>query len=87
MIDLKKRGFQTKGIADLMGISPNEIYELREMWDIHTSFKMVDTCAGEFEAKTPYYYSTYDEEDEVEVTHRKKGHGHRLWTNKNWSRY
>ncbi|WP_303859811.1 carbamoyl-phosphate synthase large subunit [Alkalibaculum bacchi] len=72
LTDLKIKGFSDKGIADLMGISPNEVYEMRDMWGIRTSYKMVDTCAGEFDAISPYYYSTYDKEDEVEVSENKK---------------
>ena len=70
--ELKKKGFSDRGIGDLMNVSPNKIYELRIKWDIHPVYKMVDTCAGEFEALSPYYYSTYDEYDEVEVSSKKK---------------
>ncbi len=69
---IKKKGFSDKGIADFMGISPQDIYELRKKWKIQAVYKMVDTCGGEFEAVSPYYYSTYDEYDEVEVSDRKK---------------
>lgn len=69
---LKQKGFPDKGIADLIGVSPNHIYELRRMYNICPTYKMVDTCAGEFEALTPYYYSTYDQEDEVEINPGKK---------------
>lgn len=69
---LKQKGFSDKGIADLLKTEPNHIYELRRMWDIIASYKMVDTCAGEFEALTPYYYSTYDKEDEVVCKSGKK---------------
>jgi carbamoyl-phosphate synthase large subunit len=69
---LKKKGFSDKGIADLLGCSPGEIYGLRNEWNIHPVYKMVDTCGGEFEAVSPYYYSTYDEVDEVKVSDRKK---------------
>ncbi|MBF8983272.1 carbamoyl-phosphate synthase large subunit [Lutibacter sp. B2] len=69
---LKKKGFSDKGIADLLGTNPNQIYEMRNMWKIKPVYKMVDTCAGEFEAVSPYYYSTYDEFDEVEVSDKKK---------------
>ena len=69
---LKKKGFSDKGIADLLGVSPNLIYELRNTWNIKPVYKMVDTCGGEFEALSPYYFSTYDEYDEVEVSNRKK---------------
>lgn len=69
---LKKNGFSDKGIADLVGCSPNDIYNLRILYKIKAVYKMVDTCGGEFEAKSPYYYSTYDEYDEVEVNNKKK---------------
>ena len=69
---LKKKGFSDKGIADLLGTCPNEIYKLRNALDIKPVYKMVDTCGGEFEALSPYYFSTYDEYDEVEVSDRKK---------------
>jgi carbamoyl-phosphate synthase large subunit len=72
LLMLKQKGFSDKGIADLMDVSPNHIYELRQMYDLHPSYKMVDTCAGEFEAMTPYYYSTYDQEDEVAIHDGKK---------------
>ncbi|HCX63602.1 MAG TPA: carbamoyl-phosphate synthase large subunit, partial [Eubacteriaceae bacterium] len=69
---LKQNGFSDKGIADLMNLDPTYIYELRMMWNIKATYKMVDTCAGEFEALTPYYYSTYDDESEGEVSDRRK---------------
>jgi len=69
---LKKKGFSDKAIADLLGCSPNHICELRSMWGINPTYKMVDTCGGEFEAESPYYYSTYEEFDEVEVSDNKK---------------
>lgn len=72
LLGLKKIGFSDKGIADLMKVRPNEIYYLRNIWKIKASYKMVDTCAGEFEAVSPYYYSTYEMYDEVEVTDKKK---------------
>ena len=72
LLELKKRGFSDKGIADLIGVEPQHIYELRKMWHIQPVYKMVDTCAAEFEAVSPYYYSTYDTFDEVAVSHRQK---------------
>lgn len=72
LYDLKRMGFSDKGIGDLLRVSPNEIYNLRTKWDIYPVYNMVDTCAGEFEAITPYYYSTYNEYDEVEVSDRQK---------------
>ncbi|OGO78034.1 MAG: carbamoyl phosphate synthase large subunit, partial [Clostridiales bacterium GWB2_37_7] len=72
LLDLKKKGFADKGIADLLGISPNEIYKLRMKWGITPVYNMVDTCAGEFEALTPYFYSTYNTYNEVEVSNKRK---------------
>jgi len=69
---LKKKGFSDKGIADLIGSTPEEIYKLRNTWNIKPSYKMVDTCGGEFEALSPYYYSTYEQYDEVQVSNNKK---------------
>jgi len=69
---LKKKGFSDKGIADLLHVNPNVIYKLRKALNIKPVYKMVDTCGGEFEALSPYYYSTYDEYDEVEVSNRNK---------------
>jgi len=72
LYELKKRGFSDKGIADLMKISPERIYELRKLYNINPIYKMVDTCSGEFVSNTPYYYSCYDEEDESIVSDNKK---------------
>jgi len=69
---LKKKGFSDKGMADLIQCSPKDIYDLRKANNIMPVYKMVDTCAGEFDAISPYYYSTYDEYNEAERTDRKK---------------
>lgn len=69
---LKKKGFSDKAIGDLLKVSAEEIYKLRNIWNVKAVYKMVDTCAGEFDAVSPYYYSTYDEYDEVEVSDKKK---------------
>ncbi|MGN1033018.1 MAG: carbamoyl-phosphate synthase (glutamine-hydrolyzing) large subunit, partial [Intestinibacter sp.] len=69
---LKKKGFSDKGIADLMKISPEKVYELRSLYNINAAYKMVDTCGGEFDALSPYYYSTYEEYDEVVVSDKRK---------------
>jgi len=68
----KEIGFSDKGIADFIGCSPYDIYNLRRKWSINPSYKMVDTCAGEFDAVSPYYYSTYDNDCEVVVSNKKK---------------
>ncbi|MEG1991389.1 MAG: carbamoyl-phosphate synthase large subunit, partial [Christensenella sp.] len=68
----KKVGFGDGYIADCIGAHESQITYMRGALGIHPSFKKVDTCAGEFKAVTPYYYSTYDNEDEVEVSKKKK---------------
>lgn len=70
--NLKKKGFSDKAIADMLKVSPDDIYRLRDIWNVKPSYKMVDTCGGEFEAVSPYYYSTYEQYDEVEVSDKKK---------------
>ena len=72
LLDLKRTGFADKGIGDLIGISPDEIYKIRMKWGIKPVYNMVDTCAGEFEALTPYFYSTYNTYDEVIVSNKRK---------------
>ncbi|MFM8632674.1 MAG: carbamoyl-phosphate synthase large subunit, partial [Candidatus Nanopelagicus sp.] len=61
----KMLGFSDNQIATLRGTSELEIRQLRYKFNLHPVYKTVDTCAGEFAALTPYYYSSYDEETEV----------------------
>lgn len=68
----KEKGFSDKAMADYLKVVPPKIYNLRKDYKITPVYKMVDTCAGEFEAVTPYYYSTYDEENEAYLTENKK---------------
>ena len=63
----KRLGFSNRQLAYLWSIEASEVQELLRRWDIRRTFKTVDTCAAEFEAVTPYYYSTYEEEDEAPV--------------------
>ncbi len=72
MLDVKKHGFADKSIAELTNTNIDEIRVLRKGMKITPSYKIVDTCAAEFEAATPYYYSTYAQEDEVEVSNKRK---------------
>lgn len=72
LLELKKKGFSDKGMSDLMNIDSESIQELRSLYNIKPSYKMVDTCGGEFEALSPYYYSTYEKYDEVVVSDKKK---------------
>ena len=69
---LKHNGFSDKQIGRMRGNSEGEVREMRCDKLIHPSFKIVDTCAGEFAAKTPYCYSTYDEENEISPLEGKK---------------
>ncbi|MBP2645504.1 MAG: Carbamoyl-phosphate synthase large subunit glutamine-dependent [Firmicutes bacterium] len=68
----KKMNFADRSIAELTSKTTEEIRDLRKAANITPCYKMVDTCAAEFEAVTPYYYSTYAQEDEVTVTDRPK---------------
>lgn len=70
--NLKKKGFSDKGIAQLMGISERDIERKRKAYNIVPTYKMVDTCAGEFAADSSYFYSTYDQFDEVVVSDKRK---------------
>ena len=62
----KRLGFSDKQIAEIVGMLESDIRRKRESFNIHPVFKTVDTCAAEFKALTPYHYSSYEEETEVE---------------------
>jgi carbamoyl-phosphate synthase large subunit len=69
----KSLGFSDRQVAHLTGHTEDEIRALRQKLGLVPSFRLVDTCAAEFEAYTPYYYSTYDRgDDEVKPSSRKK---------------
>ncbi|MEI6104128.1 MAG: carbamoyl-phosphate synthase large subunit [Methanothrix sp.] len=68
----KRTGFTDKQIAGIVGKSREEITDMRILQGIIPTYKMVDTCAAEFEAKTPYYYSTYDTQCELLPSDKKK---------------
>ncbi len=70
--DAKKLGYSDIQIANLCKTSEDEIRKLREKYQINATFKPVDTCAAEFEAYTPYYYSTYETENEIHKSNKKK---------------
>ena len=70
--ELKQNGFSDKQIGRMAGKTEMEIRDQRKDESIHPSFKVVDTCAAEFVAQTPYCYSTYDEENEIEPINEKK---------------
>ena len=66
-------GFSDRQIAHLTGSTEDEIRALRKKLGLVPSYRLVDTCAAEFEAYTPYYYSTYDRgDDEIKAQRRRK---------------
>ncbi|HIC49239.1 MAG TPA: carbamoyl-phosphate synthase large subunit, partial [Dehalococcoidia bacterium] len=68
----KRLGFTDQRIGELVNQSAKDIRKLRKKLNIIPVYKMVDTCAAEFEAQTPYFYSTYETENEAEPLHGKK---------------
>lgn len=70
--DAKRMGFCDHYISKVWKCSEEDVYNFRKANNILPVFKMVDTCAGEFESSTPYYYSTYEKEDEVLESTKKK---------------
>jgi carbamoyl-phosphate synthase large subunit len=64
--EAKRKGFSDEAIATLADRLPEQVRELRHEWNIRPVYKMVDTCAAEFDAATPYFYSTYEQENEAE---------------------
>jgi carbamoyl-phosphate synthase large subunit len=71
-LELKQLGYSDAQIAWLLRIKEEEVTRYRKWLGIRRTYKMVDTCAAEFEAKTPYYYSTFDVENESKPTPGKK---------------
>ena len=72
LLKLKKNGFSDSYIARNWGMEEIELYRLARENGITPVYKMVDTCAGEFTSETPYFYSTYEKENESEPSDRKK---------------
>ncbi|MFB1081174.1 carbamoyl-phosphate synthase large subunit [Jeotgalibacillus sp. JSM ZJ347] len=68
----KRMGFSDKTIAALWNVSEEDVYNRRKAEGIIPVYKMVDTCAAEFESETPYFYGTYEDENESVVSSRKK---------------
>ena len=68
----KRMGFSDKYIGQLWGLSQNEMYRLREKNNVFPVYKMIDTCASEFASYVPYFYSTYEEENESIVSGKEK---------------
>ena len=73
MLEAKNIGLADRSIAEITGKTADEVRTIRKTMHILPKYKMVDTCAAEFEAATPYYYSTFQaEEDEVRVSDARK---------------
>ncbi len=70
--DAKRVGFGDEQIATLADRLPEQVRDLRKQWNILPTYKMVDTCAAEFDAETPYFYSTYESENEATPQDCKK---------------
>ncbi|MFC2002871.1 carbamoyl-phosphate synthase large subunit [Chloroflexota bacterium] len=72
MREAKRLGFSDEMIGTLADRLPEQVREVRHSWNIRPVYKMVDTCAAEFDAATPYFYSTYEQENEAEPVKGKK---------------
>lgn len=72
LFEAKQKGYADRQIAHLLRCLESEVNQKRNDLNIRRVYKLVDTCAAEFEAQTPYYYSTFEEENESVVTEKKK---------------
>jgi len=72
LFEAKQKGYADRQIAHLLRCLESEVYKKREEFGINRVYKIVDTCAAEFPAQTPYYYSTFEYENESVVTDKKK---------------
>jgi carbamoyl-phosphate synthase large subunit len=72
MREAKEAGFSDRQLGDFWGCESSVVRERRESMGISTTFRLVDTCAAEFEAYTPYYYSSYGDENEMKTSEAKK---------------
>ena len=72
LYEAKQKGYADRQIAHLLRCLESEVYNKRMSHNMRRVFKLVDTCAAEFEAKTPYYYSTFEYENESVVSTKKK---------------
>ena len=72
LYEAKRIGFGDKFIGQLWGMTESEVFELRQELNIKPVYKTIDTCAGEYSGYVPYFYSTYEQENESVVSDRKK---------------
>ena len=70
--EVKKYGFSDIQLAGIFGTTEEAIRQVRKQKGVEPVYKLVDTCAAEFEAYTPYYYSTYEQENEIRSSHNRK---------------
>ncbi len=72
LFNAKQKGFSDVQVGYLLGVEEDEVYNKRKSLGMHRVYKMVDTCAAEFPAQTPYYYSTFEGENESIISDKKK---------------
>ncbi|MCX8080174.1 MAG: carbamoyl-phosphate synthase large subunit, partial [Bacteroidia bacterium] len=72
LLEAKRKGYADRQIAHLLRCLESEVFKKRNELGIKRTYKLVDTCAAEFEARTPYYYSSFEEENESISSERKK---------------
>lgn len=72
LLEAKKNGYADRQIAHLLRCKESDVYKKRKAEQINRGYKLVDTCAAEFEALTPYYYSSFDDGNESAVSDKKK---------------
>jgi carbamoyl-phosphate synthase large subunit len=70
--EVKEYGFSDVQLAGIFGVTEEAIRQIRKAAGVEPVYKLVDTCAAEFEAYTPYYYSTYEQENEIRTSRKKK---------------
>ena len=90
LLEAKIKGFADRQIAHLLNCLESEVFNLRQTMNINRVYKLVDTCAAEFVAKTPYYYSTFEMDKEVNgerfaenesiSSDKEKNNSFRIWT-------
>ena len=72
LLKAKRMGFCDRAIADLWGVKELDVFEFRKLNKMFPVYKMIDTCAAEFDGYVPYFYSTYEDENESPVSNKKK---------------
>ncbi|HNQ26469.1 MAG TPA: carbamoyl-phosphate synthase large subunit, partial [Aquaticitalea sp.] len=71
LLEAKQKGYGDRQIAHMLGCFESQVYKKREEFNIKRVYKLVDTCAAEFKAQTPYYYSTFENEMEIAGSSRE----------------